>query len=243
MASRGQNIGENLLLALDTLRTHKFRAFLTILGVLIGTATVIGVASIFKGLDQQMVEAAEGFGTRSLFIYKFSPGMHFTLTREERMRKPLTYEQAMALKEQCPSVESASVEIFRWGADVPAKYKGQEILDTNFSGATADHFRNLNVELRDGRLFTEIDDLHRRDVAVIGADISQRFFENGDPIGKVINVDGHSLEVIGTLEKRKQFLGDNGNDRGPEGPRYITATGRLKPTPPFRRQSGDDVDG
>jgi ABC-type antimicrobial peptide transport system permease subunit len=213
MVSRGQNIRENLLLALDTLRTHKFRAFLTILGVLIGTATVIGVASIFKGLDQQMVEAAEGFGTRSLFIYKFDPGIHFTLTREERMRKPLTYEQAMALKEQCPSVESVSVEIFRWGPAVPAKYKGQEMLDTNFSGATADHFRNLNVELKDGRLFAEIDDLHRRDVAVIGADVSQRLFESQDPIGKVINVDGHAFEVIGALEKRKQFLGDNGNDR------------------------------
>ena len=61
---------ENLLLALDTLRTHKFRAFLTILGVLIGTMTVIGVASIFKGLDQQVVDVAEGFGTRSLFIFK-----------------------------------------------------------------------------------------------------------------------------------------------------------------------------
>ena len=58
-------VGENLRLALDTVRTHKFRSFLTVLGVLIGTTTVIGVASIFKGLDQQMVEVAEGFGTRT----------------------------------------------------------------------------------------------------------------------------------------------------------------------------------
>ena len=207
------NIRENLLLALDTLRTHKFRAFLTILGVLIGTATVIGVASIFKGLDQQMVELAEGFGTRSLFIYKFDPGIKFTLTREERIRKPLTYEQAMAIREHCPSVESVSVEIFRWGPAVSAKYKGQEMLDTNFSGPTPDHFRNINAILKDGRLFSDIDNLHRRDVAVIGADTKQRLFENEDPIGKEIIVDGHSFEVIGTLEKRKAFLGDNGNDR------------------------------
>ena len=112
------NVRENFLLALDTLRTHKFRAFLTILGVLIGTATVIGVASIFKGLDQQMVDMAQGFGTRTLFIYKFDPGIKFNLTREERMRKPLTYEQAMAIKEYCPSVESVSVEIFNWGPPV-----------------------------------------------------------------------------------------------------------------------------
>ena len=89
MAQRPQFVRENLLLALDTLRTHKFRAFLTILGVLIGTATVIGVASIFKGLDQQLVDMAEGYGTRTLYIYKFQPGIHFNLSREERMRKPL----------------------------------------------------------------------------------------------------------------------------------------------------------
>ena len=66
-APRRHDIRENLLLALDTLRTHKVRAFLTILGVLIGTATVICVASIFTGLDKQLVEMAEGFGTRTLF--------------------------------------------------------------------------------------------------------------------------------------------------------------------------------
>jgi putative ABC transport system permease protein len=207
------NVRENLLLALDTLRTHKFRAFLTILGVLIGTATVIGVASIFKGLDQQLVDMAQGFGTRTLFIYKFDPGIKFNLTREERMRKPLTYEHAMAIKEHCPSVESVSVEIFRWGPPVTAKYKGQEMLDTNFSGPTPEHFQNMNAVLKDGRLYNDVDNLHRRDVAVLGADVVERFFQNEDPIGKTILVDGKSFEVIGTLEKRKGFLGDNGNDR------------------------------
>jgi putative ABC transport system permease protein len=207
------SVRENLLLALDTLRTHKFRAFLTILGVLIGTTTVIGVASIFKGLDQQMVEVAEGFGTRSLFIYKFEPGITFHLTREQRLRKPLTYEQARAIKEYCPSVESVALELFSWGPAVVAKYKGQEMLDTNFLGATSEDFQNINADLKDGRLYTHVDDLHRTDVAVIGADVVQRLFEGEDPIGKEIQVDGHSFQVIGTLAKRKAFLGDNGNDR------------------------------
>ncbi|MGO8814643.1 MAG: ABC transporter permease [Terriglobia bacterium] len=207
------DIRENLFLALDTLRTHKFRAFLTILGVLIGTATVISVASIFKGLDQQMVAVAEGFGTRTLFIYKFEPGIKFHLTREERLRKPLTYEQAMAIKEFCPSVESVAVEIVVWGPSVTAKYKGQEMVDTNLTGATPEDFQNINADLVDGRLYTAVDDLHRTDVAVIGADVAQRLYEGEDPIGKPIQVDGHSFEVVGTLGKRKAFLGDNGNDR------------------------------
>jgi ABC-type antimicrobial peptide transport system permease subunit len=214
MASKPRHsVRENLLLALDTLRTHKFRAFLTILGVLIGTATVIGVASIFKGLDQQMVEVAEGFGTRTLFIYKFEPGIKFHLTREERLRKPLTYEQALAIKDSCPSVESVGIEILLWGPAVVAKHKGVEMVDANFRGATAEMFQDINAELKDGRLYTEVDDLHRTDIAVIGADVEQRLFEGEDPIGKEIQVDGHSFQVIGTLAKRKDFLGDNGNDR------------------------------
>jgi len=213
MTQRGQFIGENLLLALDTLRTHKFRAFLTILGVLIGTATVIGVASIFKGLDQQLVDMAEGYGTRTLYIYKFQPGIHFNLSREERLRKPITYEQGMAIQEHCPSVETAAVQSASWGPAVTAKYKGLEMVDAELQGNTADYFRVTNSPLKDGRLFTDIDDLHRRDVAVIGADVVERLFLNGDPIGREINVDGKTFQVIGTLEKRKAFLGDNGDDK------------------------------
>ena len=207
-----QNIRENLLLALDTLRTHKFRAFLTILGVLIGTATVIGVASIFKGLDQQLVDMAEEYGTRSLFIYKFDPGKVGPLTRAERLRKPLTYEQAMAVQDLCPSVQSVGVEIFTRGA-VTAKYKGQEMVDTTFDGGNAENFQNINADLHDGRLYTHMDDIHRTNVAVIGADVVKRLFLGEDPIGKEFQVDGHTFQVVGTLTKRKGFLGDNPNDR------------------------------
>jgi putative ABC transport system permease protein len=209
---RLHNIRENLLLALDTLRTHKFRSFLTMLGVLVGTLTVILVASIFKGLDQQMVDAMQDFGTRSLFIFKFEPGINFSLTREERLRKPLTYEQAMAIKEQCPAVEAVGVEIIVQGTPAVAKYKGLEMVETIFRGATPEHVRNINVELADGRLYTDFDDLHRRDVAVIGSDVVARFFEGQDPIGKVIQVDGHSFEVIGALRKRKAFPGNSSSD-------------------------------
>jgi len=190
---RRHDILENLLLALDTLRGHKFRSFLTILGVLIGTMTVISVASIFKGLDQQIVDAAEGFGTRSLFIFKFQPGISFNLSREERLRKPLTYEQAMAIKEQCSAVEAVGIEAIIQGPPAVAKYKGLEMVETIFRGATPEHIRNVNANLQDGRLYTDFDDLHRRDVAVIGNDVVTRFFEGEDPIGKVIQVDGHSL--------------------------------------------------
>ncbi|HUU12671.1 MAG TPA: ABC transporter permease [Terriglobia bacterium] len=213
-----QHVRENLLLALDTLRTHKFRSALTILGVLIGTMTVIAVASIIAGLDRQVVEIAEQFGTRTIWIFKLELGFAHRLTREERLRKPLTYEDAMALREECPSVEEVSVVLFRqigmFGLPPSSvKYKGQEMQDAQFSGATPEHLQIVNAPLDDGRFFSRIDDLHRRDVTVVGADVVERFFANEDPVGKVISVDGHAFEVVGTFGKFKGFLGDNSDDR------------------------------
>jgi ABC-type antimicrobial peptide transport system permease subunit len=209
---------ESLLLAFDTFRTHKFRSFLTVLGVFIGTTTVIAVTSIIAGLDRQLVDVAEQFGTRTLWVYKLQIGAPHMLTREERLRRPLSYEDGMAIKEQAPSVETVSVELFREMGDfglppVTARYKGQDMHDALFVGVTAEHLRLINATLGEGRFFTEADDLHHRDVAVIGSVVRERFFEHADPVGKTILVDGHSLEVIGTLTKFKSFLGDDQNDK------------------------------
>jgi putative ABC transport system permease protein len=211
-------VGENLWLALDTLRTHKFRSFLTVLGVVIGTTTVIAVASIVTGLDTQLVQAAEQFGTRVIWLYKLQMGAPHRLTREERLRKPLTYEDAMAIKEQCPAVEVVSVAIFSEMAEfgLPpsnARYKGREMPSAQFMGVDANYLALANSTIADGRFFTQTDDLHRRDVTAIAANVVEQLFQHDDPVGKTISVDGHALEVIGTLDKFKGVLGDSPDDR------------------------------
>jgi len=213
-----QHVRENLLLALDTLRTHKFRSFLTVLGVLIGTTTVIAVTSIMAGLDKQLVDVAEQFGTRTLWVYKLQLGAPHRLTRDERLRKPLSWDDAMAIKTQSPATETVSVELFREMTDfglppVTARYKGLDMVDALFVGVTADHLRLINATIGAGRFFTDPEDTHRRDVAVIGNGVRERFFQNEDPIGKIILVDGHSLEIVGALTKFKSFLGDDQNDK------------------------------
>src|ERR1700730_955981 len=212
MQAYRQNVRENLLLALDTLRTHKFRSFLTVLGVLIGTTTVIAVTSIIAGLDKQLVDVAEQFGTRTLWVYKLQMGAPHQLTRDERLRRPLSYEDAMAIREQVRSATTVSVALFREMGDfglppVTARYKGLDMVDALFAGVTADHLRLINATLGEGRFFTETEDLHRRDVAVIGNGVRERFFTHQDPIGKTIMVDGHNMEGIGTLTNVKSFLG------------------------------------
>jgi putative ABC transport system permease protein len=212
------NVRENLMLALDTLRTHKFRSFLTILGVFIGTLTVILVASIVAGLDKKLVDTAEQFGTRSLWVYKLQMGAPHRLTREERLRKPLNFEDSIVIQEQCPSVEAVAVAIFKqigpFGLPPStARYKGREMNNAQFFGTTPNYLQIGNVPLADGRFFTDTDDRHRRDVAVIAADVVDRFFLNEDPLGKTLLVDGHAYEIIGTTEKFKGFIGDNPDDR------------------------------
>ncbi|MBZ5542529.1 MAG: ABC transporter permease [Acidobacteriia bacterium] len=218
MRAYWQAVGENLWLALDTLRTHMFRSLLTVLGVFIGTLTVIAVASIISGLDAQLVATAEQYGTRVVWVYKLQMGLPHRLTREERLRKPLTYEDAMAIKEQCPAVEEVSVAIFRDMSEFglppsTARYKAREMAGAQFMGVDANYIALANTALADGRFFTEADDQHRRDVTVLGANVVEELFQGEDPIGKTVVVDGHPFEVIGTFHKFKGVLGDNPDDR------------------------------
>ncbi len=213
MSDELRNLRENLMLALDTLRTHKFRSLLTILGVLIGTVVIIVVASVIAGLYNQFGEMMKDFGGQNIYVYKWSPGFHGRLTREERMRKPLTYEQAVAIEQQCPAVKRLAIWVFPPGGPINAKYKGGEMLGVDFHGVTPNDFQVTSADLGNGRFFTEVENEHRRNVAVVGADVVTMLFQHEDPIGKEIQVAGNSFTIIGTLQKRKSFLGDNGADQ------------------------------
>src|SRR5260370_22767305 len=130
-------LGENTRMALKALRENKLRSFLTVMGVVIGVTTLLSVAAIMVGLDSDMRVWLQNFGADTLFVYKFTPGIHITRpTLEERMRKSLTYEDAMAIQEQASAVKLVSVGIFpqRGGIHV-ARYREHEVDGVNHSGA------------------------------------------------------------------------------------------------------------
>ena len=133
------------------------------------------------------MDVAEQFGTRTLWVYKLQMGAPHALTREERLRKPLSYEDAMAIKEQMPLPPSGlRGAVSRNGRLRPAArhgaVQGPGHGTTPCSWAsTADHLQLLNATLGEGRFFTDADDLHRRDVAVIGNGVRERFFPHEDP--------------------------------------------------------------
>src|ERR671917_1892858 len=103
----------SIKMALSTVRESKMRSFLTILGVIIGTGTIIGVGSIIAGLDHAISEILRSFGPNTMIVFKFQGGFRVgRLSPEEWKRKPLTLENAQAIAERCPSVQSVSPYLF-----------------------------------------------------------------------------------------------------------------------------------
>jgi putative ABC transport system permease protein len=200
-----------LRLAFQTIRSHKLRAFLTVLGVIIGTGTIIGVAAILTGFDANMTGVLRSFGPNSIIVFKFPVGFRVgNLSPEERTRKQLTYENAVHLRERCTACENVSAMLFPNKGPINAHYKGNDIYGIDIFGVEEGYGRNNGqVDIHLGRFFTDEESAHRMPVAVIGADIEKGLFANVDPVGKTITVDGHEFTVIGTmLRPAASFFGD-----------------------------------
>jgi putative ABC transport system permease protein len=189
-------------MALDTIRGHKTRAVLTVLGVIIGTGAVIGVGSILAGLDGAITNILKSFGPTTLVVFKFKIGVRTSdLTPEEMRRKPLTYENARAIEERCPAVLHVSPYLFAdWRVLNRARYKGNDIYQVDLGG-TEEGYAAGGTVMKFGRFFTDMESRHHMPIVVIGEDVQKAFFATSDPVGKWIDVNGHQFEVIGVMER------------------------------------------
>jgi putative ABC transport system permease protein len=210
---------ENMKMAFETIRTHKVRSFLTVLGVVIGVIVAIVVSSALLGFEDNVQQSLNDFGINNLFVFKFDPGIHFgRLSAEERARKSLTWEDGMAIREQVPSVKEVSIEAFPKVGEGQqpirtARYKGHELSNINYTGANAAYAEVQNVRLKEGRFYTEAEDLHREDVAVIGYDVEKTLYPGESAVGKPLEISGVLYTVIGVLEKKKNTtVGGGDND-------------------------------
>jgi putative ABC transport system permease protein len=192
-------------LALATVREHKMRSFLTVLGVIIGTGTIIGVGSIIAGLDGAVTAVLTSFGTNTAMIFKAPIAFH-RLTSEEARRKPITYDDGVAIAERCPAVAAVSPYLIPntpgSGPQISiARYKGNELYQANIFGTEESYELSGQAEIAEGRFFSNVENQHRMPVAVIGADVPRALFSGEDPIGKWIDVNGHNFEVIGVVKR------------------------------------------
>ncbi|MBK6798394.1 MAG: ABC transporter permease [Acidobacteria bacterium] len=196
--------------AMVTLWLHKFRSFLTVLGVVIGTATVIGVASLASGLESGVREQIEQFGTNVAFVSRMGGGpRHSDFTEEERKRKPITLEDAIALS-QLPSATAASPILVPPGMPPSVKFRNNEVRTPQIRGVWAAYANTREVSIARGRFFTEAEDEHRMEVAIIGSEIADKLLGGYEPLEKEIIIGNKVFKVIGVLEKSKSPFGGGG---------------------------------
>lgn len=197
-----REFAENVWMALDTLRSHKVRSGLTILGVVIAVITLVGVVGILMGVDRNIQQEMQSFGVRNAFFYHFNVGFNFgPRSAEERMRRPLKYEDYRAVRDACTACEDVTTWLFRSGIE-RARYKNEEMLGVEYQGAPASVFTVIpNAAIQRGRAFTEGEVENRAYVAVIGEDVATGLFGPEDPLDKEITVDGRNWRVIGIFEK------------------------------------------
>jgi putative ABC transport system permease protein len=207
-------------MAMDSIFSHKFRSFLTILGIVVGVMTAIVVASILTGMRQSIVSIVEEYGTNNIYAYHLSTGFG-PRSRDERNRKPLTDEDATAILNQSTAVQditcvAPNIGSFGGAFDDNLVYEGKNYRWALTDGVQPNYAEMTNLVIKQGRFITEADNYQRRNVLVIGVNAVEALFPNeqDDVVGKVVRMNGTTWEIIGVIEKRKAgFFGENEEDR------------------------------
>jgi putative ABC transport system permease protein len=210
------DILENLWLALNTLRGNKLRSFLTVIGVIIGVVTVMLIASIIAGFDTAVTREVESFGTRSMYITKFNPGIHIgRLSREERMRKGLTYDDAIDLS-KLPAIETAvpflDIGSNFFGKKIQVSGGGKTSANVSLQGTLPDFEKAGTQVVSEGRFFSQFENDTNQNVCVVGSKVADDFFKFGNPVEQTLKIGSEDYRVVGVLQKREQFLFSGGSD-------------------------------
>src|SRR5213080_2420760 len=212
---------ETLLMALDSVRAHKFRSALTVLGIVIGVLVAIVVASILTGLRANIVRMVEEYGTNNIYAFHLTTGPQVgERDQSERARKPLTPEDGEAIAQQASAVEAVALQSMNIGCggcgfDDTIKINNRTYRRGNTQGVTANYADIHNASLKEGRFISEPDDLNRRNVIVIGVNAAKALFpdQDGSIVGTRVRMGGYVWEIIGVLAKRQTTVfGENDED-------------------------------
>jgi putative ABC transport system permease protein len=207
---RKSEFGEIVQMATDTIRTNKMRSGLTVLGIVIGVAVVIGVSSIGRGLDDNVRDRLAAVGPNVIFLFHLEPFSFGRMTEEMRTRKELTMEDAAAL-EDLPHVQAVSALLRLVRQEIGSgtysvKYQNRKAKNTILEGDTPSMLEVEDLPLTSGRWFGEFDDEHRAPVVILCHDTAEELFGSEDPLGKEVNVEGRLYRVIGTVGKITSVL-------------------------------------
>ena len=207
------SVGETLQMALESLRANRLRSSLTILGVVIGVATVIIISSIITGLNNKVSDFANSFGTNS--IYAFHLPIDMQPTAEMLARRRLTVDEAEAMH-SLPHVVAVDPAMRYQDPNAnigteSVKYRGKSVQNTIIEGVSEEMPLTADIKLTRGSMFTREQNQHRTNVTVLGYDTAGKLFGNEDPVGKDVEIRGELFTVLGVFDKHKQLFGSGAN--------------------------------
>ncbi len=204
---RGGMIRENLEMAFDMIRAHKLRSGLIVLGIAIGVASLMCIISILLGLKESITNEVSSLQQTILMVQKYDfivGGFDVSMLR----RKNITEADADAIRDHCPTVSQVSFIIEPSGLPPTVRYKNEKSRMVQVVGTQPSLLYLYNLDLEDGRMFTDSEVYHGAKVVVIGNSIRRDLFPNADPIGKAITINNDSFTIVGAFGKRKS-MGDD----------------------------------
>lgn len=198
-------------MSIDSLRTHKLRSFLTVLGIVIGVMTVIGMVSVIQGLNSSFRRELESTGSDLVLVRKYDPVQMGERSEEERQRKDLTFEDAKAIEKGCSLVKGVAVNLV-------ASFFEQ--LDIKYQNIKSDSSMVLGINEKfpvvyalylpkEGRFLTESEITHSSRSCVLGFELAEILFPHTSALGKEIRVGAEKFTVVGVLSKRGQVFGQS----------------------------------
>ena len=198
-------------MALDSIKTHKLRSFLTTLGIVIGVMTVIGMVSVIQGLNQSIAGEIERIGSNLIIIQKNEPVRVGLLSEEERQRKDLTIEDAQAIQQECPLVKAMTIQLTPDFSRLPeVKYQNLKSDNAIIFGADENFNTVYSVYLpKEGRSFTGAEVRHSARVCLIGTEVADALFPHMSPVGKELRIGPEKFTIIGVMGKRGQMFGQS----------------------------------
>jgi putative ABC transport system permease protein len=202
---------EIVQMALDSIRSHKLRSFLTLLGIMIGVMTVIGMVAIIQGLNRAVLAELESAGSDLIVITKNEPIQMGNLSEEERQRKDLTFEDARAIEKECSLIKAVAVDLVVDPFEIiPIKYQNIKSQDAFILGMNEKWPEVITLYLpTEGRFLTESDINHRAKVCVLGSELAETLFPHTDPLEKNIRIGPEEFTVVGVLQERGSMFGQS----------------------------------
>ncbi len=200
---------EAALIAADSLRSSKLRSFLTLLGIILATTTLIAVMSMIHGMDVYIANTMSSMGSDGFRVVKIAMLGNFDPKKFLQMQKrnpELSPDEFQYLKDHATLVGDFGMSA---GRTVTVSQGSQTLSSVSLNGGTANWASLGNTQIASGRYFTEIEDRHRSPVAVIGADLKKNLFGDGDPLGKDIKIEGRPFTVVGVAEAKGSVFGQS----------------------------------